>query len=373
MSQSPILLNDFRALWSDIRASALDAVDRVGQSGWLILGDEVSAFESELAAFSQIPHCVGVANGLDAIEIGLRALGLRPGERVLTTPLSAFATSLAILRAGGEPVFVDTDDNGLLDLEAAQRYLSSHRDVRFMVPVHLFGHTVDLKKLAMLRDEFSLLIVEDCAQAIGARSHGIPVGQVGQVAATSFYPTKNLGCFGDGGALLTANDEIASVARSLRDYGQSKKYVHDRLGLNSRLDELQAAILRSALLPKLGKFTEIRRAVATKLIHGIRHPQIRVVREHSESFSVWHLFPVRVLGSRESLQSHLKSHGILSGIHYPIIIPQQRALEHLACAKESFPKAREMANSELSLPIHPYLKPEELEVIVSACNSWKES
>ena len=370
MSQAPILLNDFSALWSDIRSKAIDAMDRVGSSGWLILGKEVAAFEHDLAAFSLIPHWVGVANGLDAIEIGLRALGIRSGERVLTTPLSAFATSLAIIRAGGQPVFVDTDEDGLLDLEAARQYLSAHREVRFMVPVHLFGHTIDLNKLAALRDEFSLLIVEDCAQSIGAQSHAMPVGSVGQVAATSFYPTKNLGCLGDGGALFTTDQELAITARCLRDYGQSKKYVHDHLGLNSRLDELQAAILRSALLPRLAEFTDIRRALATTLIEGITNPRIEVVREQSSSFSVWHLFPVKVSGERESLQNHLKSHGILSGIHYPIIIPQQRALEHLPSAQELFPNASRMANCELSLPIHPYLTPEEVERIISACNSW---
>lgn len=370
MSTTPILLNDFSALWNEISASALAAVDRVGRSGWLILGEEVAAFECELAIFSNLPLCVGVANGLDAIEIGLRALGLRNGERVLTTPLSAFATSLAIIRAGGHPVFVDTDEKGLMDLDAARHFLAAHRDVKFMVPVHLFGHAIDLKKLKELRDQFSLSIVEDCAQAIGATSHQLPVGSVGQMAATSFYPTKNLGCLGDGGALFTSDPKLDTAARCLRDYGQSKKYVHDQLGLNSRLDELQAAILRSALLPRLSEFTEIRRMLAKKLLEGISNPRIGVVSEPDTCCSVWHLFPIKVSGQRESLQNHLKSHGINTGIHYPIVIPHQRSLEHLPSAQESFPNASDMANSELSLPIHPYLRPEEVERIISACNSW---
>jgi dTDP-4-amino-4,6-dideoxygalactose transaminase len=370
MSQSSILLNDFTSLWNEIRTDALSAVDRVGQSGWLILGEEVSAFERELATFSQLPFCVGVANGLDAIEISLRALGLKPGERVLTTPLSAFATSLAIIRAGGVPVFVDTDENGLLDLNAARRFLGSHKDVRFMVPVHLFGHAIDLNELKALRDEFSLLIVEDCAQAIGAKSHGLPVGSVGQMAATSFYPTKNLGCLGDGGALFTSDPKLDSAARCLRDYGQSKKYQHDELGLNSRLDELQAAILRSALLPRLAAFTDIRRKLAAHLSEGIKNPRIRVVREATTCFSVWHLFPIFVQEQRESLQVHLKAHGVSTGIHYPIIIPHQRALEHLSSAHEKFPNAASMANHELSLPIHPYLTEQEVDRIINACNTW---
>jgi dTDP-4-amino-4,6-dideoxygalactose transaminase len=371
MQRSIILLNDFSALWNDIREEALEAVDRVGRSGWLILGDEVVAFERDLALFSEIHFCIGVANGLDAIEIGLRCLGLRPGEKVLTTPLSAFATTLAIIRSGGQPVFVDTDKNGLIDLDLARSYLDENRDVRFLVPVHLFGHAVDLLRLKELRDDFSLCVVEDCAQSIGAKSHNLPVGTIGQMAATSFYPTKNLGCLGDGGALLTSDPELAARAKTLRDYGQSRKYVHEYLGLNSRLDELQAAILRSALLPRLAKFTEVRRGIALAISQAIDNPRLRVVREADSCSSVWHLLPVQVSGQRESLQAHLKSAEIMTGIHYPIIIPHQKALHDLSSAREEFPNATFMSNTEISLPIHPYLQPEEIERIVAACNNWR--
>lgn len=372
MSQPTILLNDFSALWADIREDALAAVDRVGQSGWFILGEEVHAFERALAAYAEIPFCVGVANGMDAIEIGLRCLGLRPGDKVLTTPLSAFATSLAIVRAGGQPVFVDTDTSGLLDLDAARRYLTENPDVRFMVPVHLFGHALDLRQLKGLRDEFSLLIVEDCAQSIGARSHDIPVGTIGQMAATSFYPTKNLGCLGDGGALFTSDPDLETRARTLRDYGQSKKYVHEHIGLNSRLDEVQAAILRSALLPRLPHFTEARRKIARMLSERIDNSRLRLIREPDPCFSVWHLFPVQLSDDRDLLQAHLRASGIITGVHYPIIIPHQRALQHLSSASELFPNATQMARTELSLPIHPYLQPNEVERIIVACNAWKD-
>lgn len=370
MAEPTILSNDFGALWNEIRSEALDAVDRVGKSGWLILGEEVGAFERELAAFSKVSHCIGVANGLDAIEISLRALGLQAGDKVLTTPLSAFATTLAIIRAGGQPVFVDTDENGLLDLDAARLFLQTSPDVKYMVPVHLYGHTVDLQKLKRLRDDFSLLIVEDCAQSIGAYSHGIPVGTVGQMAATSFYPTKNLGCLGDGGAIFTNDEKLDASARCLRDYGQSKKYIHDQLGLNSRLDELQAAILRSALLPRLTSFTQIGGTIANTFQIGIKNPKLRIMNAPEGCHSVWHLFPIQVLGDRESFQAHLKSQGILTGIHYPITIPHQKALEHLPCAKESFANATTIANSEISIPIHPYLKSAEVNRIVTACNTW---
>ncbi len=370
MEKTNILLNDFVAQWRDVGPSVQAAVERVGQSGWLILGDEVVQFERELSAFWGLPHSIGVANGLDAIEICLRALGLRQGERVLTTPLSAFATSLAIVRAGGVPVFVDTDESGLLDLNQAREFLSVNRDVRFMVPVHLYGHSMDLQQLKRLKDDFNLIIVEDCAQSIGAQSHGMPVGAVGQMAATSFYPTKNLGCLGDGGAILTASKELDDTARSLRDYGQSKKYVHDQLGLNSRLDELQAAILRTALLPKLAGATERRRVLAEQLTSGIKNPRLKVITPSASSVSVWHLFPVIVDGDRAALQAHLKACGVSSGIHYPIIIPRQAALDGMEGAAGEYPKAQSIADRELSLPIHPYLRDDEVERIVSACNSW---
>ena len=178
-----VLLNDFRAQWSAVGAEVLAAVDRVGASGWYILGREVERFESALASAWGLPHAVGVGNGLDAIEIGLRCLGIRPGDKVLTTPLSAFATTLAVMRCGGVPVFVDTDASGLLDLDRCRNVLSRNPGIRFVVPVHLYGHCVDLESLEALREEFDLRIVEDCAQAIGARFRGRGVGTVGQVAA----------------------------------------------------------------------------------------------------------------------------------------------------------------------------------------------
>ena len=227
MALDPILMNDFSRQWQEIGADCMSAVERVGRSGWYVLGREVSTFETQLAAFCGVKHAVACANGLDAIEIALRAMGLQQGQKVLTTPLSAFATTLAIHRAGGEPVFVDVDHSGNLDLGEAEKALAADRDIRFMVPVHLFGHAVDLDRLEALRDRFDLQIVEDAAQAIGASFKGRVVGSVGQAATLSFYPTKNLGALGDGGALLTNDPELASRFLNLRDYGQTAKYVHD--------------------------------------------------------------------------------------------------------------------------------------------------
>ncbi len=364
--------NDFRAQWTRIREAALAAVDRVGASGWLVLGREVEAFEAALAERWGLPHCVGCASGLDAIEIGLRCLGLAPGDRVLTTPLSAFATALAVIRAGGEPVFVDVDDSGLLDLDLAEKALEEHPEVRFLVPVHLYGHALPAGRLAALKRRFELRVVEDCAQAIGATSDGAPVGTVGGLAATSFYPTKNLGCLGDGGALLTASAEHDALARSLRDYGQRAKYEHDHLGLNSRLDEVQAAVLHDALLPALDAATARRREIAARYRAEIRNPALEIPPVPEGSASVWHLFPV-IAPDRASFETHLDAAGVAAGRHYPHLIPDQEAMRGADPATLLSPltRARAFAAREVSLPIHPHLDDAEVERVVAACNAWR--
>jgi dTDP-3-amino-3,4,6-trideoxy-alpha-D-glucose transaminase len=353
-----------------MRADTLAAVEHVGASGWYVLGEEVVHFESALAAHWGLPQAVGVASGLDAIEISLKILGCGLGARVLTTPLSAFATTLAILKLGAVPVFVDTDERGLVDLQACRTLLATRDDLRYFVPVHLFGQALDLDALAKLQSDFGLRIVEDCAQSIGATFHGRKTGSVGQLAATSFYPTKNLGAMGDGGAILTANAATAEKARALRDYGQSAKYKHDLVGYNSRLDELHAAILNRAALPRLARWIERRRAVAAAYHHGIRHPEVRLLPP--DEGCCWHLFPTFVDPyQRDSYLAHLKASGVGTGIHYPIPIPEQAALRdqpHELAGEYSV--ARHLCASEVSLPIHPYLTDSDIEQVIAAVNSW---
>lgn len=368
----PIHLNDFRAQWEHHRTQILAAVEGVCESGALVLGPEVAGFEAALAAAWGLPHAIGCASGLDAIEIGLRCAGLAEGDRVLTTPLSAFATSLAIVRAGGSPLFVDVDASGLLDLEQCEELLEEDGGIRFMVPVHLYGHALDADRLASLRDRFGLTIVEDCAQAIGATSHGIPVGSTGGWAATSFYPTKNLGCVGDGGALLTAYEDGARRAASLRDYGQSAKFEHDELGLNSRLDELQAAILRRAFLPELDRVTARRSEIARRYAEELSNPALVAPPTPRGSDSVWHLYPLLVVGDRPGFQTHLAAAEIATGVHYPFLIPDQKALGARAgeLTRAPLERARRFADSEVSLPIHPYLSETDVDRVIAACNQW---
>lgn len=368
-----IVMNDFKKQWADLRSESLAAVERVGASGWYILGKEVQAFEAALAELSGMRHAVGCANGLDAIEIALRALGLPPGAKVLTTPLSAFATTLAIVRAGGVPVFVDVDRTGHLDLDLAEQALERHPDIRFMVPVHLFGHPVDLQRLQALRQKHGITLIEDAAQSIQAKHGGQVVGSAGQATTLSFYPTKNLGAMGDAGALLTDDAALADRFRSLRDYGQSAKYVHSAIGMNSRLDELHAAVLHSAMLPRLAGWTERRREIARRYAQGIRHDGVEVVNPSEPSLSAWHLFPVLVAPERrEGFMAHLSVRQVQSGIHYPRLISDQEAMHAVPGAQVlgTLVNAHRFAASEVSLPIHPFLSDAEIEQVIEAVNAW---
>jgi dTDP-4-amino-4,6-dideoxygalactose transaminase len=364
---SMILQNDFERQWQDVEQAVLSAVKRVGASGRYILGPEVERFEQALASTWGLDQAVGVANGMDALEIGLRGLDLDAGQKVLTTPFSAFATTLAILRAGGVPVFVDVDDNGNIDLEQCRDALLRDRSIRFFVPVHLYGNPLDLEKLVGLKRDFDLVIVEDCAQAIGAKHGGQNVGTVGQAAATSFYPTKNLGALGDGGALLTNEPRVASRARALRNYGQSDVHVHDELGLNSRLDELHAAVLSDALLPNLQRWTAARRQIAARYLRELQ--PIRTIKPAPSAEPVWHLFPIFVdAAERDKTRERLLGGGIASGVHYPRLIPDQPAMQLSVSYEVAIEpsNARRLAASEISLPIHPFLREDETQMVVAS-------
>lgn len=363
--------------WREVGGDVAAAVEEVGRSGWYILGERLRAFEASLAAACGRRQAVGVASGLDALEIGLRALGLEPGDKVLTSPLSAFATTLAILRAGGVPVFADCDAAGQLDLAAARAGLAADPGIRFCVPVHLYGCCLDLPELARLRGDFGLAMVEDGAQALGAgwAGEGQPwrVGDVGQVLATSFYPTKNLGALGDGGAVLTDDAALAERMRRLRDYGQAAKYVHAELGLNSRLDELQAAILEKAMLPRWAAWNARRAAIARRYLAGLDHPLVAPLPAPAASRSVWHLFPVRVAGApRQGLLDHLRQEGVLALVHYPVAIPDQPCLAgRPALLLDDLTQARALAREEVSLPITPDLGDAEIDRVIAAVNTWR--
>ena len=369
-----ILLNDFRRHWQEVQEDATDAFRSTAESGWYVLGRQVKEFEAELAEFWGVRHAVGVGSGLDALELSLCALGCRAGDKVLTTPVSAFATTLAIVRLGAVPVFVDTDESGLVDLAAAGETFRSDTSIRFFVPVHLFGNSLDLDRLRSLAREYEVTIVEDCAQSIGSEWQGEATGTAGAAGATSFYPTKNLGAMGDGGAVLTNDSELANGVAVLRDYGQSAKYQHSVIGYNSRLDELQAALLRRAGLPRLKRWTERRREVASRYLSEIRHGSVRLPCASMRSHSCWHLFPVMVEpGHKTSFMNELKSRGVLTGEHYPQAIPDQEAMNTVPfeIAGSGIERARRFCSTEVSLPIHPYLQDEEVSAVIDSVNCWR--
>ena len=359
--------NDFERQWEDVREEALEAIDRVGRSGWLVLGEEVKGFERELAEWWGVPFAVGVASGLDAIEIGLRAAGVPAGSRVLTTPFTAFATTLAVIRAGAEPVWCDVDESGGLDLDQAEAALDADPSIRAVLPVHLYGHPLDPARLERIAAGRGVVVIEDCAQSCGASRAGKPTGAAGIAAATSLYPTKNLGAMGDGGVLLTGDEALAERARSLRDYGQRGRYEHAELGLNSRLDELHAAVLRSALLPRLDGWLRRRREIASTYTEALSGGPLRpVLAAGGESAN--HLYPVEVIaGEPAELASQLAERGIGVGRHYPFVCPDQEAARGRGTELGDLPVARRLAERELSLPVHPYLGDAEVAAVVDAC------
>ena len=370
-----IQTNDFDRFWADIRSGALAAFEHVGDSGCYVLGEEVRAFEQDLSTVWGLPAAVGVGSGLDAIEISLRALGCSAGDRVLTTPISAFATTLAIVKTGAIPVFVDTDPHGLIDLARCCELLKSRPEIRYFVPVHLYGQVLDMAELDRLRGDYDMRIVEDCAQSIGAGCRGRATGSAGQLAATSFYPTKNLGGMGDGGAILSADAGLSSRVRVLRDYGQTSKYQHDFIGYNSRLDEIQAAIIRRACLPRLERWTACRRSIANAYRNGIQNRAIRVPVPLKGSEPSWHLFPVWVIrGSVHDFRAHMREKQIAVGSHYPTAIPDQPALNSVSFEMaDPCETARRLCATQVSIPIHPYLTEPEVIQVIEAVNSWPGS
>lgn len=362
-----VAANDFARQWEDVGEDALAAVDRVGRSGWLVLGEDVGAFEREIADWWGIAHAVGVASGLDALEIALRCAGIGPGARVLTTPLTAFATTLAILRAGAEPAWCDVDETGGMDLARADEALRADEGIRALLPVHLYGHPLDPDELGRLGVEHDIVVIEDCAQSAGAERDDRPTGLAGIAAAVSLYPTKNLGAMGDGGVLLTPDENLAKRARTLRDYGQLSRYKHVEVGLNSRLDELHAAILRTALLPRLDGWLSRRREIAAHYAEALTGTALRpIVAEAGRS--AHHLFPVEVTdGDPTEVAAKIAEHGIAVGRHYPFLCPDQRAARGAGVAVDPLAVARRLSERELSLPIHPYLSDEEVESVIGAC------
>jgi dTDP-3-amino-3,4,6-trideoxy-alpha-D-glucose transaminase len=343
------------------------ALARVMDRAWFVLGPEVEAFEREFAAACGAPHAVGVGNGTDALALILRALGIGAGDEVVTTPLSAAYTAIAIVMAGARPVFADVDPERLtLDPGAAERAITAR--TRALLPVHLYGQPADMPAFAALAGRKNLALVEDCCQAHLATCAGQPVGTFGAAGAFSFYPTKNLGALGDGGAVVTRDAALAARVARLRNGGQSDRYHHVEIGINSRLDEMQAAILR-VRLPWLRARTDERRALAAQYRSLLKDALVAVPPEIDPGH-VYHLFPIRTR-HRTTLQERLRASGIETLVHYPTTISQQPAFASLDPAE--CPHAVRAASEVLSLPLYPGLAAEAVTAVAVAVRKESSS
>lgn len=364
-----ILINDFKAEPREMREAMLAAAARVLASGWYILGEEVSAFEQEWARACGANYAIGVGNGMDAIEMSLRLLNIGPGDEVITTPMTAFATVLAIVRAGATPVLADIErETALLSPDSVQRCISGK--TRAIIPVHLYGQIRNTGAWRDLCMEKGIELIEDCAQSHLAQLDGKFAGTFGRVGAFSFYPTKNLGAPGDAGALITNEAGLAKRAGRLRNYGQSARYHHPEMGMNSRLDEIHAAML-GVRLKWLDAFTARRREIARSYFDEFQNPFVCLLAEPEEPTAhVFHLFVV-TCAHRDALQAHLESRGIQSLIHYPIPVHHQEPFRQIKRDPQGLTVSEQHAATCVSIPCHPQLTDTDVGAVIEAVNTFE--
>ena len=345
-------------MYSEIRA----AIEGVIERGDFILGSEVQAFEDSFATFCQVRHCIGVGSGLDALTLALKGLDIGPGDEVITTANTFAATALAVVHAGATPVLVDHDpETYTLDPKRLSVAVTSH--TKAIVPVHLYGHPADMDAIQTIADEHRLYVIEDACQAHGASYKGRRCGSLGDAAAFSFYPSKNLGAMGDAGAIVTNNDKLADRLRAARNYGASVKHRHTHRGLNSRLDNMQAAVLQ-AKLQYLDEWNDRRRWLAAQygqLLQDV--PGIMLPVERGQIEHVYHLFVIRC-ESRDALLVHLRDRSIAAAVHYPVPLHRQEAMDRACIIPQPLVNTETFADQILSLPLCPYTTLDDVETVV---------
>lgn len=343
---------DLKAPYLELREELDAAYTRVMNSGWYILGDEVAAFEREFAEYCGVRHCIGVGNGLDALHLILRAMEIGVGDEVIVPSNTYIATWLAVSQTGAVPVPVEPDGRTWnIDPDRIEAAITSR--TRAILAVHLYGQAAEMTRIKAIARRHNLRLIEDAAQAHGALCHGKKVGGLGDAAGFSFYPGKNLGALGDGGAVTTNDDGLAERIRILRNYGSRQKYVNEVKGVNSRLDELQAALLRVKLL-RLDEWNQRRQRAASRLLEGLADSGLGLPYLAEGCTSVWHLFVVRC-PDRDGLQAQLGGEGIGTLIHYPVPPHLQDAYSELGYSLGSFPQAEQLADEVLSLPMGPHI------------------
>lgn len=354
---------DLGAAYRELKPEIDAAVARVLESGWYILGPEVEAFESEWAAYCEAKHAVGLANGLDALTLALRALDIGSGDEVIVPSNTYIATWLAVTEVGATPVPVEPDPQ-TYNIDPARIEAAITPRTRALLPVHLYGQPADMNPILEIARRHDLRVVEDGAQAHGARYKGRRIGAHGDIVCWSFYPGKNLGALGDAGAITTNDATLADRVAVLRNYGSRKKYVNEERGMNSRLDPIQAAVLR-VKLSHLDDWTERRRAIAARYNERLGVSELILPHVPSWAEPVWHLYVVRN-ANRVTLATRLSENGIGTLIHYPIAPHMQAAYADLGYAKDAFPLAQILADEVLSLPIGPQISAEDCEMVVAA-------
>lgn len=365
-------LLDLQAQYVSIRDDLQQAVERVMRSQRFVLGDEVRHLETSIADYCQTKHAIGCASGSDALLLALMALDVKVGDEVITTPFSFFATAAAIARVGARPVFVDIDPQ-TYNIDPSRVADAITPRTKVIMPVHIYGQCASMDPLLELGQRHGIPVIEDAAQAIGATDNGRRAGSMGAIGCFSFYPTKNLGGAGDGGILTTSDDEIAARLRRLRAHGGANEYEHEEVGINSRLDELQAAVL-NVKLPSLDKWSDERAHKAeiyTKLLNdaelrfALVTPTVRADGRH-----IFHQYVIRVPGNRDALMDHLKTHGVGSKIYYPIPLHLQKCFAYLGYKQGDLPESEAAADETFALPAYPELTEEQQVYAVEMIKSF---
>ena len=384
--QIQVPLCDLKRQAESLKPELMAAVERVLMSGRYILGDEVEAFEQEVGAYLGADYAIGVASGTDALWLSLKALGIGPGDKVLTTPFTFFATASAILNTGAEPVFVDIDPDAFnLDPDQVRQVLHGtsrvHRrlsirpdTIKAMMPVHLYGQSADMNPLRAIADEYGLSIVEDAAQALGDEYGGRRVGSTRHLACFSFFPTKNLGAFGDGGLVATNDEPLARKLRLLRAHGSKAKYHHELIGANSRLDAIQAALLR-VKLHHLDAWIAARQSHAAAYDEALgKMNDLQVPHRAPERTHSYHQYTVRVKGGRrDELQEFLRLRGISTAVYYPVPLHLQPALRHLGYREGDLPEAESACTQVLSLPMFPEMTAQERAWVIKSIGASRDA
>jgi dTDP-4-amino-4,6-dideoxygalactose transaminase len=362
---------DLRAQYDSIAPDVRMRMERVLEAGDFILGRDVEVFEHEFAVYCGVEHAIGVDSGTSALELALRALGVGAGCEVITVANTFIATALAVTGTGATPVFVDCLSAGAVDPALLEAAVTER--TKAIVPVHLYGRPVDMDGVLAVAQRHGLAVVEDAAQAHGARFHGRRAGSLGDAAAFSFYPAKNLGAYGDGGAVVTNDAGLADSVRLLRNYGQREKYHHLTIGFNRRLDTLQAAVL-SVKLARLDTWNSRRQELARlycELLADTPGIELPPADEPDTVESVWHLFVIES-SERDELRRYLGERGIGTGIHYPVPVHLQPAYAHLGLCAGAFPRSEERARRVLSLPMYPELAADDVAYVAQAVRGFRE-